>query len=406
MQTITNYFRFYCIVLALAVLPGLAGCGDGSSKNQSTDEFLESLDLDGKPGEILESSLPPIGESMDNAGKIRLETEEFDMGVIRNDELAHAKIKVYNDGGLPLKITDISTTCACTMGTVTPENAVVPGGAESWIDVVVDPRRITGFHSKKKLTIVSTDPKNRFVHVDVVANVDPEYDIGPDEIDLGQLPKGENFEKRIRFRQAGAETVNIEELTPLLPGVLKSGDPGFTVAIEDVPDTDWQESGRHEYDLVFNFTPTMPAGPFTRYAKLTTDIKRIKNHRLTFTGTIAAPYAALPLYPERAELQRGGGEGPYTARITITAAEAMTVGAITPEDDTLQAVFTSGGLPNIAHIDVSYAGEAPAVGRFFDKYLDAELTIGGKTYTERIGVYINPAPGAGSVVGNLAGGSQ
>src|SRR5690606_23426682 len=110
-------------------------------------EFLTSVQQSGKTGVEADGTMPPMGESMDQIAQIRLETKDLDLGLVANDKIHHAKLKVFNDGKMPLKITKIDTTCACTMGSIPPERALIPGGGESWIDVTLDPNRVPGFYS-------------------------------------------------------------------------------------------------------------------------------------------------------------------------------------------------------------------------------------------------------------------
>ena len=250
MRKVSECMLVGCLALVVAI--GFAGCGN--SEYESADDFLNSIDTEADNGVPLEASMPPVGTESEQGelAKIRVETDELDMGLIAYNELAHKKLMVYNDGGMPLKITRVDTTCACTKGEVKPENSVIQPGQSSWIDVVVDPRRIPGFHSRKVLTITSTDPSQMTVEVGVSAAVDPEFDIGSDEIDLGDVEKGVPFEKRIRFRQLIEDTVNVVGLEAFVPGLLRLADPGFTTEVVPVPESEWKVEGRHEFDLVLS----------------------------------------------------------------------------------------------------------------------------------------------------------
>ncbi len=374
---------------ALMVLPGC-----GNSGYESDKDFLDSLPIEGTANEDVIGTLPPIDVPMGQIAKIRVETTELDMGIIANDEQTHRKFMVYNDGGMPLKLTRVDTTCACTQGQISPESSLIQGGEAGWIDVVLDPRRIPGFHSEKVLTITSTDPETPNVEVTVTAQVDPEYDIGSDEIDLGDIPKGEAFEKRIRFRQLIDRPVNVTDLQPLVPGIVESGDSGFTTAVEEIPEAEWQTPGHREYDLIFMFEPSMPAGPFVRYARLFTDIERTNRHRLTFTGTVIAPYTAFPAYPDRAEFMKPAGKKAYETHFVFTAGTPITVANIVPRIEALKAEAVPGQKPNEVVVNVTFEGE-PETGVVFDETLDIELIVDGKSYTEKVGAYINPNPGMG-----------
>ncbi|MCF6284268.1 MAG: DUF1573 domain-containing protein [Candidatus Hydrogenedentes bacterium] len=384
-------FSATALILPFALLSSavllLAGCAE--PKYESTDDFLENLSIEKKAGDIDIGTMPSIDGPMGDVAKIRVETETFDVGVIAHDALAHKRLKIYNDGGLPLKITKIDTTCACTQGTVTPDNSLIQGGKEAWIDVVIDPRRIPGFHSEKVLSIVSTDPARPVVEVKVIAQVDPEYDFGPDEIELGDIPKGKVYEKRLRFRQLIERTVNVTELKILLPAGYNSGDSAVTSSVEDVPEGEWKTPGRQEFELVFTFAANMPAGPFTRYATLITNIKRANRHRITFTGTVIAPYAVTPIYPEYAALEPAKDGSGYHARFTFSAAMPIEIKGISTGSDQLVATASPGTSPNEVFVDVTYSGTPPKI-LMFDEVLVVEVQVNGETFTEDIGVFLKP----------------
>lgn len=380
--------KFVVRALLLSALPGLMlGC---DSSYQSTDDFLSELPTDIPADSEIVGSLPPMGESVENTSRIRVETEELDLGVIPHDELTHHRLKVFNDGGMPLTITRVDTTCACTQGSVTPENAKIQPGAEAWIDIVVDPRRIPGFHSRKVLTITSTDIENQSLQVGVSANVDPEFEIGPQEIAIGDIPKGEPFEKRIRFRQIVEKKVEILALDPVEPPGQSGGTVDLSTEIVPIPDSEWKEPGRPEYDLVFRLLPNMPAGPFTRYVHLDTDIRNGLNRiRLTFTGTVIAPFAVAPPSPLTLSPH---DDGTYHERITISGATPLTIESMTPRDPALSATLSADSTPTEALVDIVYSSVAP-VGNVTNTLLTLEIVVDGKTYTEEIGIVIRPGVG-------------
>ena len=398
-------FKLISIVALVASIPWVfMGCG---SKYESTDEFLNELPTEKQAGDSEAGSLPPIGDPIDEAARLRVETNEFDMGTIKHDELGHGRLNIYNDGEMPLKISKIDTTCACTQGHIAPENAVIEAGGSSWIDIVVDPRRIPGFHTRKVLSIYSTDMTQSVVTVEVSSKVDPEFDIGPEIIEVGDIPKGERFEKHIRFRQLIDKPVNILQLKPYGLPVLEIGDPDIVAEVRDVPENEWNTPGHIERDLVISFEPDMPAGAFSRKILLETDIRGGSNRMpLTFTGTIIAPYDVSPPLPDCAELGPGELPGTYVARFKFTSATPISIGTIATSDDSVTAAVVPGDSPTEAIVELSSVGPPPEVE---PRFVTAEVEVhaNGASYTEKIGVSMKPqratpppasttAPAAGS----------
>ncbi len=388
LKVVTGWMLMVC-------LGGLmTGCGD--SEFESTDEFLSELSLEKQPGEKDLATMPPQGESMDKVAKIRLETQKMELGVIANDDFTRRQLKVYNDGEMPLKITKIDTTCACTQGSITPENALIQGGQESWIDVVIDPRRIPGFHSHKVLTITSSDPEQMFTEVDVFADVDPEYEVGPEEIELGDIQKGEAFEHRIRFRQLIDEKVDIKQLEVLRLGLPDNVDLGLEAEIVDVPESEWKAAGKQEFDLVFSFGPNLPVGPFARYARLVADTKRGFPLRLSFSGTVIAPYAVDPAFPPGGQLKRVEGGATSEVVFSFSAATPLVVKETTPSSERLGVVVTPGPSENEVKVVVTYDGKLQR-GIPFSGNVAVMLEVNGKTYTEDLVVYLPGAAAAAAV---------
>jgi len=280
--------RLRCTIFSLLLIAAapvaLWGCG---SEHKSDEDFLSELPIAPRKGEEIVGTMPPVGHSIEDAARIRLETYDYDMGLVPHDDFTRGKVKVFNDGKMPLKITRIDTTCACTQGQVTDESAVVPPGGESVIDILIDPRRISGFHSRRVLTITSTDVSSPTVELGVTVQVDPEFDVGPDTIALGKIVRGSATVKRLHFRQLIERHVNILGVTLVLPEGREEGDPDFSCELVPIPEEEWQEPGRHELHMVFTFSPDLPLGPLTRYAYLVTDTRGGRNQlRLTFTGEV------------------------------------------------------------------------------------------------------------------------
>lgn len=368
------------VVLAAVLLSPLAGCG--GSEYESNEDFVKSLPTTGET----DGTMPPVGESMDNVAKIRLETTDLDLGLVKNDAIHHHKLKVYNDGKMPLKITKIDTTCACTMGHVTPENAEVPPGGASWIDVTLDPSRVYGFDSDKVLTITSTDPKQSQVEVHVRSKVEPEFFIETEKIDFSDVPKGEVVERRIRYRQLQEEPAVVSEVQVLTIGADVAQIPGIEARVEEIPEAQWQSPGKREYDIVIATRPELSAGPFQRGMLMLTDHKRdvLKRFRLDAIGTVIAPYAVTPIYPVRTVLERESGEN-FVARATFTSTAPLALAIGDISNPIVTATVVAGASPNEVHVDM----RVPATSipnKLFDETVSVQVTAEGKTFTEIVGV--------------------
>ena len=86
-----------------------------------------------------------------NAGVLSFETEEIDYGTIQQNASGERTFKFKNTGKSPIVITNVQTSCGCTV----PEYAKTPvlAGQSSEIKVKYDTNRLGVF--KKTITVVS-----------------------------------------------------------------------------------------------------------------------------------------------------------------------------------------------------------------------------------------------------------
>jgi len=360
----------------------LAGCGE--APNETDEAFLESVRASNVVGETGTPTLPGAGEDPAKAPSIQLETTELDVGVIANDRPHHTRLNFTNKGGMALRISNITSSCPCTEGTVTLDNAVVAPGAAGWIDITIHPDRLLGFRTRKVLTVTSTDPVNSVIEVGVTTAIDPEYELSPELLEVGEIEKGATFERRVRFRQIQDAPISVLNFEMATDGSKAATVPGIAVAIADIPEAEWQAAGKREYDLIFQFGPDLPAGEFKRSAFLYTDIPRFGRQRIGITGTVKAPYEVTPLYPERALLALVPGTGYAQARFEFVADDLVTLKDLAPEDPRLTAAIEDGSEPGRAVLLVTLpnaASEAP-----MDTIVRLNVEVGGVAYSELVGV--------------------
>ena len=188
--------------------------------------------------------IPGMENDPDHQPRIELETTDLDLGVIDNTELTRAQVKVYNRGNGPLRITRVQTSCAaCTLGGIDSDRAVIPPGGESYIDIVVIPQGIPGFHSEKYLTVISNDPERPMLRINVTKQVEPEFEITPEYLDLGQIQRGSEVVRTIHYRQLQEERIVIDQLD----SSNEQGHPdagGLQLSLEEIPESEWQVPGK------------------------------------------------------------------------------------------------------------------------------------------------------------------
>lgn len=244
-------------LLSIAVI-GVVGMRGGESEYLSDEKFIEQARASGALGGKAAATArrpPTVGGQDDRVPKIEIETDGYDMGTIANDAIAHGQVKVYNRGKVPLKIIRIETTCPCTVGVLPDE---IPPGGEALLEITVDPSRIQGFYALKTLTIISNDPVNGYTRLQVGTRVDPEVSIEPEEVQFGEVEFGDMPERSVRIRQLAEGDFTISSIA------VTGGDgAAFIVTHEEVPEAEWVQAGKREYDVRIAVSPLAAPGQHT-----------------------------------------------------------------------------------------------------------------------------------------------
>lgn len=132
------------IVLGAAVLNGCQ-LTDHSERGEVTTEGL---------------NFPTSGyEKVDPADlpRISFDAPHMDMGKIVQGAQVETRFTFTNVGGRPLVITDVRSTCGCTVGKDWPKHPIKPG-EEAHIDVSFDSEGRTGIQNKTITVVANTSP--------------------------------------------------------------------------------------------------------------------------------------------------------------------------------------------------------------------------------------------------------
>lgn len=340
------------------------------------------------PGDVAESVPALVGAQANNAvqatdaaqtvagayPRIELETLDYDIGVIPNDRNGEGRIKVYNRGGAPLKISGISTSCGCTQGKMSVD--VIPPGGEAYINVTVDPFRIPLFDSTKTLTVSSNDPTNGGkASVKVTAKVTPEIAWEPESLDFGDVDKGQSSALTVRVRQVGGEKFELLNV--------EGSDRGrfLEASYSKVPESDWRAPGRPEYDVMLKVKPNAPAGPRRVAVSLTTNLRRLKRVVYSVAMNIVGVYS---LDPQTVTLRSIDAGERIESVLTLSSKLPMELLSAESGNDSLKMSYREGDLPNTYVFDVQVAEEPGA--RLQQDVWTLKMKVDGKEFTETVKV--------------------
>ncbi len=287
--------------------------------------FFYALSLrgpDGLPHDYADGLAPPMDVPIEEAPLIELETTDLDLGVIPNDRDTETQVTVYNRGKSLLEIRDVRSACPlCTRGYFNPGAHRIAPGQSSPLNIVVSPAGIHEFHSVKTLTIMGNDPRNPQLQLRVEAHVDPEYELEPGFFDFGEVQKSERAQRVIRFRNRFEPPVVIKGVSLNWEEPAQAETPPISFSVEELPETDWREPGKTEYDITATLAPELRSGPFDLFVFIHTSLERFSPHRIAARGEIIAPYV-VQLEQDGATLTLRGNDGGV---ITIHADQAIAV---------------------------------------------------------------------------------
>ena len=290
---------------------------------------------------------------------IELETTNFDLGVIDNTEITRAELKVYNRGKGPLRINRIQTSCsACTLGGIDRDRATIPPGGESYIDVAVIPQGIPGFESNHYLTVVSNDPERPMIRVNVPCRVEPEFEVIPEQLDIGMVERGSVAQFEVHYRQLQEERIVIDNVD-VLADEQDSEMGGLMLEFEEIPESEWQEPGKAEYRIIVNVLPNTPPGPFNHRFIIESNVARLPQFPYYVNGIITSHYQVTPGPGQRLMLFDDDDEATMEqATATVSADLPIDITNLDYNSDLITVELLPRDNPRMAAFEVGIVGGA------------------------------------------------
>ncbi len=272
-------FTSVSAVLACAIL--LGGCGgDTASQDENVDPDEAFLQRVRESASTASAPLQASGTIHPGnlIARIELETHHFEMGLISYEGVSTREMKIYNLGSSNLEISQIRTTCNCTVGAM--RNKVIPPGETGILEIRVDPSRIPGFYTTKTLTLYTNDPTNPHPTIDVTTHVEAEAEFSPSEFRLGSLSRGEGAEMVMHVRQIHETPLEISSVR------FSQASPYFAADFEEVPESDWRTPGKKEYVITARILPSALPGEYLRIIHVLSNLKYQPDISLPMYATI------------------------------------------------------------------------------------------------------------------------
>jgi len=339
------------------------------------------------------AAIPGIDDDPTIVPIILPETTEFEVGPVANDKPTRHPFTVHNKGKANLHLTSIKTSCACTEGILPQNGLIIPPGQQATFDIQVDPRRIPGFKTRKILTIASNDPKTPQIQLGVTTNVSPEFEIDPEEINLGTVKKGDQLTRTLIVRQLQDTPLEITDINTFGNNKTQPNATDLIMHYERRPEDQWRTPGKVEYEITIGPRPEVPAGPLNRMVFLVTNVKRLPAFPIPLNGILQAPYTIDPAAPKPLTLSPDPAtRAPQPATITITAETPIELVGIAPGIDTLTVTPLPQLQPNTAQLEISATPGAPTGP--IDSEVRFLIKTPENTFPERVPVrgFIPPTP--------------
>lgn len=375
MKKAPQLFLIAFLVILGAILAYAVLGGDPPEGIQSDEDFLATLnDSKASPSSGDSKNMLPPSDS-DSRPKIEVETDMYMMGTIANDRVGEGKVTVFNRGGVPLKISKVTTSCGCTTGRMS-NNVILPG-EEATLEVQVYPNKIPGhFHSMKTLTIFSNDPITSRAYIVVNAYVEKEFDWQPEMANFGIVAKDSGSEIRIRFSQEQEAAFEITNAS------IHSSTSVFSFEQEDVPESEWRKPGHREYILIAKVLADAPAGEYYSNLVIQTNIHRVPNIKIPLSASIRGVYNLSPGTVSLPFLR----PGEKLKEVMVLSSDVpLELGSLVAKNgDVLKVTHRRGPEPNSFVFDVDVA-EAPDHGVHDDKWT-LDIVADGVHYSESIKV--------------------
>lgn len=332
----------------------------------------------------------------DRAPVIRLDADQVNLGTVSNKEPTTHHIMVRNAGRTPLEIRDIRTSCACTQGRMrSGDPAVIPPGGSDTLEITFYPRRVYGFHSHKVLTLFSNDPVHPTLELHVLADVDPEFEVVPDEVDFGTVSKGSEAVRTIRFRPLQAPASHITGLSTAQPGRdAEDVNPALRkswLRLEqtEVPAAEWRNPQFPEADIRVTLDPAAPPGELLQSFFISVDTPRFPFLMVPVKAVIEAPYDIEGAISQGQVFLRSGeppavirfqsrSGGLHPVAVETDPPDVATISWTNPDDTTVEVKLAAGsGLkPGRHSADLNMRLQIDA-GTVFEEHCTVHIYVAG-----------------------------
>ena len=146
------------MALAVVVAMAMSGCDNKDDGKLSTD---------------LVTSPKSASETSNKQAAIKFDKEEHDFGSLLQGEVVSYSFHFTNTGNMPLIITEVGSSCGCTVGDY-PHEPIAPG-KKGDIKVTYDSKGHHGFQSRSLTVMSNTNPAKTILRIKGTVQTPDQY---------------------------------------------------------------------------------------------------------------------------------------------------------------------------------------------------------------------------------------
>lgn len=187
-----------------------------------------------------------------SAPKIQFDKTTNDLGRVVEGELVSGHFSFYNAGDAVLEVTNLDTSCGCTVASVKPDK--VKPGEKGEILFTLNLINIRG-PTEKRITVPSNDPQNPKTDLTIKVEVTPIFEFDPQLIYFGEIAPGHTARGEIHIKRVDKKPLVITEV----------GTEKDYITTKIVPD---EKSQGQAATLIVEAKPTGEPGTFTEMLQI------------------------------------------------------------------------------------------------------------------------------------------
>ncbi len=216
--------------------------------------------------------------------KLVVDERTIDLGRIREGDIVEAVFTIRNEGDQELAISELRSTCACTIVELTPEEKRVAPAGSVPIEVVFNSKGYPG-QQTRSIVVVSNDLVEPQIALSLAVYVDSVFRlVPPGQIDFRNVRRGQIVARSVEVTPA-EENATLELVS------VSTGSTALTYTAQ--PATSGTRQG---YKLDFTVTPEAPIGPLLAEARITARVgQETAEQVLRIIGEVVGDITAQPL---------------------------------------------------------------------------------------------------------------